>query len=137
LPPQLSWAWGFAGALFLINVLLSLMFPRPIQAAVEQVEKSPVATFFSGFLVMILFAPLLVLLAATVVGAPLLLLIMIVAYLFGKVAVYCYAGRQLLRPINASLGQSLLFALIAGTIVFYLLYIVPVLGFLAWGVAGV
>jgi hypothetical protein len=139
LPPRLGWVWALAGVIFLINLLLCLMFPRPIQACIEQVEKNPIGSFFTGFLTLILFGPLLVLLAATGIGIviiPFLLCAMIVAYVIGKVVVYRYAGQQLVRPMSPGVAQSALVTLVAGTVIFYLLYTVPVVGFVAWGVAG-
>jgi hypothetical protein len=139
LPPRLGWVWGVAAMLFLLNVLLSLMFPRPTQACTDQMDKSPVGSFFTGFLALILFGPLLILLAVTGIGVliiPFLFCAMIVAFLFGKVAVYRYAGQQLVRPMNSAVTQSALVTLLAGTVIFYLLYTVPVVGFVVWGVAG-
>ena len=139
LPPEVGWVWVVAGVLFLINLLFSLLFPRPIQACIDQVDKNPIGSFFTGFLVLILFGPLLILLAATGVGVliiPFLFCAMIVAFLFGKVAVYRYTGQQLVRPMSSVVAQSALVTLVAGTVVFYLLYTVPVVGFVVWGVAG-
>jgi len=139
LPPRLGWVWSIAAVLFLINVLLSLMFPRPTQACTDQMDKTPVGSFFTGFLVLVLFGPLLILLAATGVGVliiPFLLCAMVVAFLFGKVAVYRYAGQQVTRPMNSSFVQSPLITLLAGTAIFYLLYTIPVVGFVVWGITG-
>ncbi len=139
LPPQVGWVWVVAGVLFLINLLFSLLFPRPVQACIDQVDKNPIGSFFAGFLVLILFGPLLILLVATGVGVliiPFLFCAMIVAFLCGKVAVYRYTGQQLARTISSAVAQSALLTLVAGTVFFYLLYTVPVVGFVVWGVAG-
>jgi hypothetical protein len=139
LPPHLAWVWGIAALFFLLNVLLSVMFPRPTQACTEQMDKSPIGSFFTGFLALILFLPLLILLVATGVGVlivPFLFCAMIVAFLFGKVAVYRYAGQQVTRSMNSAFVQSPLITLLVGTAVFYVLYMIPVVGFAVWGVAG-
>ncbi|MBI3850730.1 MAG: RDD family protein [Verrucomicrobia bacterium] len=140
LPPQVGWVWIVAIVMFLINLLLCVMFPRPIQACIDRVEKNPIGSFFSGILALILFSPLAILLVATGVGIviiPFLVCALVVAYLFGKVAVYRYAGLQIVRPMSSAVAQSALLTLVAGTVIFYLLYMVPVIGFVVWGVAGV
>ncbi len=139
LPPQLKWIWSIAFVLFLINVLLSAMFPRPTQACTDQMDRTPVASFFTGFLALVLFGPLLILLVATGVGVliiPFLLCAMVVAFLFGKVAVYRYAGQQVTRPMNSPFFQSPLVTLLAGTAIFYLLYTIPIVGFVVWGITS-
>jgi uncharacterized RDD family membrane protein YckC len=55
-----------------------------------------------------------------------------VASLLGKVAVYTASGGQIGRQLRLSLLETPLIAFLLGTMLFYLLYMVPVLGWLVW-----
>jgi uncharacterized RDD family membrane protein YckC len=140
LPPNVPWVWVVAGLLLLINLLLLLMFPQPIQACVDTMERKPITAFFAGILVKLLFGLFLTLLAITLIGlivVPFLVAALVVGFLFGKITTYRYVGQQLAKPMGLDFLQRPAIALILGTAVFYLLYMVPFIGFIAWGFSGV
>jgi len=124
-------------AFFLLGyILLSVLFPRPVQACVETLEKRPLGSFFAGLMVIVLLGPLVVLLVVSAIGIailPFLFCAMVAAFLFGKVAVYSHTGRQLGVQLGLAAVRKPLQALVFGTALFYLLYIIPVVGFLVWG----
>ena len=133
--PQVGWVWAVVGISLLVYLLIAVLFPRPIQACVETLEKRPIASFFMGLLLFVLFAPLTFLLAVSVVGIvviPFLFCAMIVAFLFGKVSVYRFAGTQLGKQFNLVTLQLPLVAFLVGAFIFCLLYTIPILGFLIW-----
>lgn len=133
--PQVGWVWIVVGICLLIYLLIALLFPRPIQACVDALEKKPVSSFFMGILLFVLFAPLTFLLAVSVVGIvviPFLFCATVVAFLFGKVAVYRFAGTQLGKQFNLPTFQLPLVAFLIGALIFCLLYTIPVLGLLVW-----
>ena len=137
MPPQFLWAWMLAGVVLAGYILLALVFPRPVQACAEALQKRPLGSFFVGLLAFMLFAPLVVLLAISVIGIviiPFLVCAMLAAFLFGKVAIYRSTGQQIgIQTGVAGLQQPLL-ALVLGAMIFFLLYTIPVIGFLVWGV---
>lgn len=140
LPPNVKWVWVLAGIFLVVNLLLLALFPRPIQACVDTVESRPVTAFFTGLLAKLLLIPVFLLLIVTGVGillVPFLILAIFGAYLIGKVAVYRYVGQQIGRQSGAVSMQKAAMELIVGTLIVYLIYMVPVLGFLAWGFLGV
>ena len=57
---------------------------------------------------------------------------LIASLFFGKIAVYGYAGQQLGGQFGIHALQKPLLALLGGTLLFFLLYTVPVLGLLVW-----
>jgi uncharacterized RDD family membrane protein YckC len=135
LPHQYAWSWTIAAIALLLYITISVLFPRQVQAAVVALEERPGNSMLTGLLAFVLMGPLLLLLVITVVGiiiVPFVLCGLVVAFLFGKVAVYRFAGQQVGSQLGwAGLRQPLL-ALVIGAILFYLLYTVPVLGLLAW-----
>jgi uncharacterized RDD family membrane protein YckC len=136
LPPRYVWVWTCAGMFLLLYLGLALLFPKPLQASMLALREQPVGSFFTGMLLILLFGPILFLLVVSVAGLlviPFLICATLLALLFGKAAVYCYAGEQLTRRSKTQ-GSGLLLVLAVGALVFYLIYTVPILGFMAWGV---
>jgi len=139
LPPSLPWAWYVGGILFLLNVMLGAMFPKQAQSCVETLDRTPSGALLAGFLGVALFLPLLVLLIGTVIGAllvPFAIAGFFAAGLFGKLVIYRFAGQQLGSQLNAEFLKLPFIALLTGTILFYLLYTVPILGLLVWLLAS-
>lgn len=139
LPHQWGWWWVAALAIAAFYVLVALVFPKAITAGVTALETQPVGSFFSGVLFLMLFGPLNLLLAVTGVGIIIsffLFSALVIAFVFGKIAVYRFVGQQIGRQTGVAALQAPLLALLVGLAVYGLLYMVPVLGFLAWGVAA-
>jgi uncharacterized RDD family membrane protein YckC len=136
LPPQYAWSWTIAAIALLLYITISVLFPRQVHAAVVALEERPGNSMLTGLLALVLVGPLLLLLVITVVGLvilPFVLCGLVMAFLFGKVAVYRFAGQQVGSQLGWTALQKPLLALVIGAILFYLLYTVPVLGLIAWG----
>jgi len=136
LPHQHAWAWWITGILLLFYVLLSAVFPRPIRACAAVLEERPLATLGTGIVLLVLMGPLLLLLLVSVVGVivmPFLACGLMLAYFFGKAAVYQVAGQQIARQLGLGVLDKPLASLVVGMALFTLLYVTPILGLLAWG----
>jgi uncharacterized RDD family membrane protein YckC len=137
LPPKVTWVRWVAAAFFLVYMMTLVLFPRPVEASMNTLEHRPIGSFFTGLLVKMLFAPVVVLLAATGVGVlviPFLLLALLAAAVFGKTAVLRFTGQQIGRQLGTAVLQRPLIALAVGAAVFCLFYMIPVLGLITWGV---
>ena len=135
-PHQFLWSWALAGLFLLIYLLIAVIFPQSVQASIQVLEKRPGSSFLAGLLAFLLFGVLSFFLAVTVVGVlliPFLICGVIAAFLFGKVTVYRYAGQQLGEQIGIVLLQKPVIGLLVGAIIFFLLYTIPILGFIVWG----
>jgi len=139
LPHQPGWWWWVALACAALSLLASAILPGPIEKGVEALEAQPVASFFLGVLASILFVIVLMLLAATGVGLliiPFLLCAAVGVFVLGKAALYQSAGYRLTAARGSINPRSPLTALLIGMVLFYVIYMVPVLGFLVWGVVA-
>jgi uncharacterized RDD family membrane protein YckC len=138
-PPNLGWVWVIAGICLLVNLVLLLIFPRPIEACVTTMESRALTSFLVGMLAKLLIGLFVLLLAFSVVGliaVPFLGAAYFIATMLGKVTTYRYVGGQFGKLIGVGALQNPLAGLILGSALFYLLYMVPYLGFLAYGFAG-
>jgi uncharacterized RDD family membrane protein YckC len=138
LPPSVRWVWVLHGAMLLILVGLTLLFPKPVEVGAKAIADRPVVSIFSGFLTALLFVPVLLLLVVTVVGiiaVPFAIAGICIAALFGKASVLEFIGQQVGRNLRTQLLESPLIALLIGAVILALFYMVPVLGMLVWCVA--
>lgn len=137
LAPGLGWMWILTGISLILYLLLALVFPKPIATCAKVLETRPVASMVAGLLAFVLTGPLMLLLVLSLVGIlviPFIACAMVLVLVFGKAALYQFTGLQIGRQSKAQELNHPLLALAIGFVVFCLIYMVPVLGFLVWGV---
>jgi uncharacterized RDD family membrane protein YckC len=138
--PGLSWVWTIALMFFLMNLLLTVVFDAPVKAAAATLRATPLSTFMSGLLVMLLAGPICLLLAVSVIGlavVPFLICALLIAAVLGKIAFARWIGMSVVHQDDVdNRGQSMRSFLI-GSAIMCIAYMIPVLGFVTWALAGV
>lgn len=137
---KVGWVWALAGMFLLLYLLVALAFPRPVQACVDEITRRPATTVLMGLLTKLLIPVITLILVATGIGVfivPFLFAALIFAGILGKVALLLYFGRQLGRQFGSAALQLPLVAFLIGWVLVTLLYLVPVLGMVVYGVTGV
>jgi uncharacterized RDD family membrane protein YckC len=135
---QVGWVWMVFGAFFLLYLLVAVALPRPVQVCVDEITRRPATTFFMAILTKLLLPIIVVVLAATGVGVvviPFLLAALFFAALVGKVAFLEYLGSALGKLFGAGNVKPAL-ALVVGTVMLAVLYLVPILGLVVFGITG-
>jgi len=123
--------WFFAALAFAAcTVLAAVLAPRPLAAAARRVEESPGRSFVYGLVSLPAFFVLCVVLAVSIVGIPLLLLLA-PAYLallfFGAlVAAFFLGSRVLLITGRYRVGNAL--AAVVGAMILAATTLIPILG---------
>jgi uncharacterized RDD family membrane protein YckC len=138
--PDLGWVWAVFGVVFLISLALNHLFDRPVRASAQAVMDRPLGTFLTGVLVMIVAVPIMLLLAASVIGIivlPFLAAAGLFAWAVGKVGVVRAMGLSVLRPREPEQPMQPLGALVVGFVMMGLAYMVPILGGIVWALIGV
>jgi uncharacterized RDD family membrane protein YckC len=139
LPYQHAWSWWIAGGALLAYAILGVLFPRQVHAVVGTLGERPGHAWLMGIFAAMLLAPLLVLLAVSVIGIlviPVAVGGFVLSFVFGKVAVCRYAGQQFGSQFGSQFLQQPLPALLTGGLLLCALYTVPVLGVLVWFAAA-
>jgi len=134
-PYQYAWSWLIAGIFLLLYILASVLFPRSIDRTLQVLDLRPGGSFLTGLLALMLVVPLVIFLVVSVVGivlVPVIVFGMLVAFFFGKIVVYRYAGQQIGAQLGLEFLRKPLVALILGAALFYVLYMIPILGFVVW-----
>lgn len=136
LPWSLMESWIFVAVALAFNILLSLLFARPLQTCTDTAREKPVQSLLLGLLLLAAFGPVCLLLVISCVGIlviPFLVFAALVAMLFGFIAVYRVVGRPLARLGGGTQAERPLLALAVGTVICNLAYMLPVVGFIVWG----
>ncbi len=121
---------GFAVSA-LIGFLLLGLFPRIFEKTAMAMENRPAASFGWGVAAALMLPLVVVLFAITIVGIPVSLVLLLLAYLAWILAQYLTAffiGRKIML---ARFGERRGWALLLGLFLIYLLGIIPVIGSLA------
>ncbi|HEX5071067.1 MAG TPA: RDD family protein [Vicinamibacterales bacterium] len=138
--PDLRWIWAVVAISFLVGLLMNHLFNRQVSATAAALNKRPITAFFMGLLVLVLSGPILVIVAASVIGlaiVPFAVAALIVAALIGKIAVARVIGRGVIPETDPdSRGESLR-SFVLGFVVITIAYMIPVMGLITWGLAGV
>ncbi len=138
--PDLEWVWAVVAVLFFVYLVLNTVFDRPVAATADVIVDRPLSAFVGGLLVLLLAAPVLAIVAASVVGlliVPFLLCGLIVTGLIGKTAIARAIGRGVIRGESPEGRIAALAAFLIGSAVLVLAYMVPLLGFVTWALASV
>ena len=138
--PELWWVWTIALGFFLMNLLLNLVFDAPVRAAVATLRGTPLSAFMSGLLVMLLAGPVCLLLAVSVIGlavVPFVMCALLVAAMLGKVAFARWIGMSVFHQDDPDNRQQGMRSFLIGSVIMCIAYMIPILGFVTWALAGV
>lgn len=142
-PPRLGWVWVLAGIFLAFHLVLALVFGGAMRGCMDTLRDQPARSFLIGLLACVLIGPVSLLLSFTVVATPLLWLAFFAISVFGRVAVYAAAGAGAGRLAGNQALSSPVPAVLVGSALFYVSYMVPLLGLLTywlvlpWGVGAV
>jgi hypothetical protein len=126
-----EWSWltdmiyfSFFAMLFMLAMMLAFLFPRPLNAIICSIEGNKAKSFFCGILGTMMIAPFFMLLVLSFIGIPLIPLIfsiMLLAFIFGFVAVSALMGKFILTKAFRYHKQSLIRETLSGLILLWII----------------
>jgi uncharacterized RDD family membrane protein YckC/cytoskeletal protein CcmA (bactofilin family) len=138
--PGLGWAWAIAFGFLLFYVVLTLMFDRSVERCVETLETQPGQSAVASIMTVLLVPVLIVLLIISVVGIAILPFVgmaLFCASLFGKAVALAALGRRVTRFTGIAPFGHVAFATFVGGLIALGLYVIPVVGLIAYKLLGV
>ena len=138
--PDLPWVWGIVSIFFLLYAALNLIFDRPVRACALTISNRPLTTFGAGLLVLLLFGPICVLLAISLIGiavVPFLICALIAGGIIGKVAVARFIGMSAVEEDPEGNRAHAARSFVIGFAVLSIAYMIPLVGIIAWAIAAV
>jgi uncharacterized RDD family membrane protein YckC len=136
--PGLGWAWTLALGLLAFYACLALMFRSSVDHCVQTLESQPGHTALAALIGILLTPVLLVLLCVTVIGiaaVPFVVAALFCMSLFGKAVVLAWLGGRITGRRPGPAGHPAVAVLVGGAVAL-VLYVVPVVGFLAYKLLG-
>ena len=134
--PTSEFSWMLAILGLGLCLFLGWLFPKTFVETDTILQKRPAPAFLTGLAVILGGAVLSALLVITVIGIialPFLGIAWFILDLFGRTAVSYTIGKRIL-PNAATQGHATIVWILAGTVVRLILYCIPVVGFIAWGI---
>ena len=138
--PWLPWVWTIAALFFLVNLLLNVLFDTPVKAATVMLRATPLSAFMTGLLVMLLAGPVCLLLAVSVIGlavVPFVLCALLIGGVLGKIAFARWIGMSVMQQDDPDRRSQSLRSFLIGSAVMCVCYMIPIIGFVTWTMAGV
>ena len=138
--PDLGWIWGLVFLSLIVALAVNVLLHGPVGACADTLAGKPLSAFLAGLLVLLLTAPVALLLTATLIGlviVPFLFCAIFVAWVVGRIAVARWIGRRVTRQAPPETPLEGLRSFLIGFAALVLLYMVPVIGFVVWGLVGV
>jgi uncharacterized RDD family membrane protein YckC len=137
--PQLRWVWVIVGIVFVVYLAIGLLLAGPVRDSTAKLAEKPLTTFVVGLLVLLLAGPVCLLLAVSVIGiavVPFVLCALFIGWIVGKVGVMEWIGRTIV-PQESDSRLASLRSFTIGFAAICLVYMIPLLGFVAWTLVGV
>lgn len=138
--PSISWVWLTVGFFLLVYLLVNLLLHEPVRATADVLARRPFGAFIVGLLTMLLWAPIAGLLGVSIIGIiviPFFLCALVVAGVVGRVSVFRWIGNSVIAPDDAESRPQALRSFAIGFALITLVYMVPLLGLVTWGLIGV
>lgn len=132
----LMWLWGKLFAIFAAMVvgLFLIFFSKNITAKVlEKMEEKPLKMLLPGLIFMFILPPIALVLAFTLIGIPMALIIStwwLTSVYTAKIMAAILVGKIIIQKINKKKKANLLISLILGVILCWLLFAIPFIGWL-------
>src|SRR5262249_49064862 len=138
--PWLGWTWIVAAIFFFINLCVNMLFDGPVRASTVTMNATPFSAFMAGLLVLLLAGPVSIPLMVSVIGIavePFVLCAIVAAAVLGRVAFARWIGMTMVRQHDLADRNESLRSFALGSAIMCVTYIIPVIGFMVWILAGV
>lgn len=126
-----EWSWltdiiyfSFFAMLLTLALMMSFLFPRPLNAIIFSIEGNKAKSFFWGVFGTLMIAPFFMLLALSFIGIPLIPLafsIILLAFIFGFIAASALLGKLILTKSFRHHQQSLTHETLLGLILWWVI----------------
>jgi uncharacterized RDD family membrane protein YckC len=138
--PDLAWVWVVAGIFFLVNLLFNVVLDGPVRACAVTLRSTPVSAFLVGLLALLVIGPLCLLLTVSVAGiavVPFLLCALVIAAMIGRVGFARWIGMSVVHESEPESRSQGMRSFLIGSALMCASYMVPLVGFAVWSLAGV
>jgi len=137
---SIGWVWSVVAVFLLVYLFINAVAHEPVTATASVLSRRPFGSFMTGLLVLLLAGPISALLAVSIIGIaviPFALAALVVAGLVGRVGVLRWLGQTVFPSDEPNSRVQGLRAFAIGFVLVTLIYMIPLLGIVAWALFGV
>jgi uncharacterized RDD family membrane protein YckC len=137
--PSLAWLWVVVAFVFVLSIAFLSVFNGSVRLAAETASTRPFSALLVGLLVLVLVGPLCVLLAASVIGIPVVPFVicgLLFSAFLGRIAIMRSIGRLFLREDDPESRGAAIRSFACGFALVLIAYMVPILGLVTWTMVG-
>lgn len=123
----------FFSVIFIIALLLTILFPRPLIAVVREIQDYKMKSFLWGFAVTLLMGPFFMLLVISIIGItliPVFFTLFLLSFLLGFIAAGNITGSYILEKVFHKQTKSPTGTTILGLILLWVIGWIPYIGLL-------
>ncbi|MEA3463737.1 MAG: polymer-forming cytoskeletal protein [Patescibacteria group bacterium] len=143
------WAWGRLYSIFsalVVGLVLISLWNKQIKKLTDKMLDKAGPSIGWGVIIMFLTPIIAILLLITLIGMPLAFILIgvwLIALFISKILVGILAGRNLLEKLWPKQKDSLIFAMIIGIVITWIIFSLPIIGWLFclgamwWGSGGI
>jgi len=132
----LPWLWARIFSIFsaiIVGLVLVFLLKNITLKTLEKIKEQPLKMIWPGLIVMLILPPISLLLVFTLIGLPLALIIMagwFIALYFAKIIIAIIIGQLIFKKILKKSEPSLLWSMVLGIIICWLLFNIPLIGWI-------
>ena len=144
-----SWGWGRLYSIFsalVVGLVLISLWHKQIKKLTDKMLDKVGASIGWGVIIMFLAPIIAILLLITLIGMPLAFILIgvwLIALFISKILVGILIGRYLLKKFWEKKKDSLIFAMVIGIVIAWIIFSLPIIGWLLclvamwWGMGGI
>lgn len=132
----LPWLWARIFSIFsaiIVGLVLVFLLKNITLKTLEKIKEQPFKMIWPGLVVMLILPPISLLLVFTLIGLPLALIIMagwFIALYFAKIIIATIIGQLIFKKLLKKSEPSLLWSMVLGIIICWLLFNIPLIGWI-------
>jgi len=132
----LPWLWARIFSIFsaiIVGLVLVFLLKNITLKTLEKIKEQPFKMIWPGLVFMLILPPISLLLVFTLIGLPLALIIMagwFIALYFAKIIIAIIIGQLIFKKLLKKSEPSLLWSMVLGIILCWLLFNIPLIGWI-------
>jgi len=138
----LPWLWARVFSIFsaiIVGLVLVFLMKNLVIKMMEKIKIQPLKMIWPGLVALLILPPIALLLVFTLIGLPLALILMAVWFTsiyIAKILTAIIVGELIIKKISKQGEPSLLWAMVIGVVVCWLLFNIPIIGWI-FGLAAI
>jgi hypothetical protein len=120
-------------AIIIVGLIITLLFKKFTEKTQKQVNKEILILILKGLVLLIVTPIILFILSITIIGLPLAFILgvlYVIALYLSKIFVAIFIGDRIIKAVKKTKDVNLIGAMILGLVILYIIFAIPIIGWL-------